>query len=299
MYPEGAGVLVDPGIYLDSGGDGKIEIIKCSLGNFKTGDVLMVTTVNSATAAYDSSAFTTTYNYATGVLTITDPAPTLGTGTTGRAWENLLRTLTFYPATGAASQNNVRTVGYEVMEQGAYYSHEEGTYHYYDYISSAVYSSGASNIYGLGANWNGANADAASSTHKYYGKTGYLATITSPAENAFVFSQAPGNQGWVGGSDVSNEGTFRWMTGPEAGTDVNASHYGVTYTHWNNGEPNDSGSGTHTEDYIQMLSDGSWNDLNGTTALGYFIEWGGTADVAPVVTIKIQNHNAIKHAAGF
>ena len=145
---------------------------------------------------------------------------------------------------------------------------------------------------GTGIYWNGAKADAESSSRLYYGKRGYLATVTSVAENNFLFTQVNASDtGWLGGSDISTEGTWLWKTGPEAGSPF-------SYTSWNTNEPNNSSG----EDYLQTLSSSSkkWNDLPGTSAgLGYFIEWGGMSDAATIVTIKIQNHNAIKHAAGF
>ncbi|MEK3832840.1 MULTISPECIES: S-layer homology domain-containing protein [unclassified Paenibacillus] len=69
----------------------------------------------------------------------------------------------------------------------------------------------------------------------YYGRKGYLATITDPAENAFIAEKAQGI-GWIGGKDVARTetngrantrvftlqnnkyngyGDWRWVTGPE------------------------------------------------------------------------------------
>jgi hypothetical protein len=50
---------------------------------------------------------------------------------------------------------------------------------------------------------------------------GYLATVTSPAENDFLASRFKADdgswyQGWLGGSDAAQEGDWIWVDGPEA-----------------------------------------------------------------------------------
>ena len=69
--------------------------------------------------------------------------------------------------------------------------------------------------------WSQAKALAAAST--YEGLTGYLVTITSAGENAFIKAKVNANS-WIGASDDNNEttgttveGHWQWVTGPEAG----------------------------------------------------------------------------------
>ena len=70
-----------------------------------------------------------------------------------------------------------------------------------------------------------------------YGLQGYLATITSAEENAFLTEKVSGTA-WIGASDGPNpedEGVWRWVTGPEAGTqfwqgDGSGSPVGDMYT---------------------------------------------------------------------
>jgi len=151
----------------------------------------------------------------------------------------------------------------------------EDNEHLYEYISDA-------------GDWNAAKIKAEALTR--YGAQGYLATITSAEENAFVAARLA-NAGWMGASDAGVEGTWNWVTGPELGTtfwsgDENGSAVSARYENWSTGEPNDSSS---NEDCAQFLSGGSgqWNDLpcSGTSLPGYVVEFGAPGDL-PVVAAK-------------
>lgn len=81
---------------------------------------------------------------------------------------------------------------------------------------------------------------------------GHLATITSPAELAFVRSgvQIPALGGstafgLVQGAGPEPAGGWGWITGEP-----------LVWTNWNVGEPNDAGG----EDYASIYPDGTWND---------------------------------------
>jgi hypothetical protein len=119
--------------------------------------------------------------------------------------------------------------------------------------------------------WDGANSEAGLAG-------GYLATITSPAENAFVFSlidnaafwtQSANDHGpWIGGFQPpgSSEpgGGFTWVTQPGA-----SSVEPFSYANWEAGEPNNLTASvlgtTYNQDRISFFHSGSgraasWSD---------------------------------------
>lgn len=143
------------------------------------------------------------------------------------------------------------------------------------------------------------DAKTAAENLTFYGLKGYLATITSQAENQFVVSKLQG-QGWFGASDAASEGVWKWVSGPEAGTQFwsggsNGSSVGGLYHNWAPGEPNNCCGG---ENYIHFLTNGQWNDypLTLSSIQGYVVEYGGmpgdgcvklTADKMVKVTLNI------------
>jgi len=100
------------------------------------------------------------------------------------------------------------------------------------------------------------NASAAASNSVYLNLQGYLATVTSQAENDFIKSllQSDARGVRLGGTDAGTEGQWRWVTGES-----------FNYTNWYTGEPNNSNG---TEHYLSMLGpvlgslSGYWSDHN-------------------------------------
>ena len=117
------------------------------------------------------------------------------------------------------------------------------------------------------------NAKVAAENRTYFGRQGYLATLTNQEEADFAGKQASGT-GWIGGSDEETEGEWKWVTGPEAGTvfwngAVNGSS--PNFAFWNNNEPNnftaEDVNGEHfahiTDKNADNVIEGSWNDYSG------------------------------------
>jgi len=131
-------------------------------------------------------------------------------------------------------------------------------------------------------NWTQARVDAETLFHN--GEQGYLATITSAVENAFIIDlviDAACIGGYLGGSDATVEGEWRWETGPEAGDQFWQGASGGTttpphnYANWLAGEPNNIG----LEDFLTMHSTGvnagQWNDIPDDPRSCYIVEFFG------------------------
>lgn len=235
----------------------------------------------------------TNYNNAGDVLSLTGSHP----GITA-TWNNAQGKLTLVgPATLAQFEAAILGVRFNTTAPAiagtmkefsivlAEFNYLESTQHYYEYVPA------------LGITWTAARDAAA--TRTFYGLQGYLATLTLPEEADLLGKQSSG-AGWIGASDAAVEGVWRWVTGPEAGTQFwNGGIAGNTtppfnYANWNNGEPNNSGD----EDYAHINApgtgfDGSWNDLSNTGAAsgdyqpkGYLVEYGGMPGDPPAPNIS-------------
>ncbi|SIR15582.1 type I secretion C-terminal target domain (VC_A0849 subclass), partial [Rhizobium sp. RU33A] len=117
------------------------------------------------------------------------------------------------------------------------------------------------------------------------GGAAYVATITSAGESAFVLANARHNfYSVIGGSDSAVEGVWRWIEGPESGTQfwsgaANGTAVGGAYAPWASNEPNNGGGG---EDYVILVSEaganyGKWVDVGARTGEdGRYIAEAGT-----------------------
>jgi hypothetical protein len=122
----------------------------------------------------------------------------------------------------------------------------------------------------------------------FRGVPGYLATVTSKAENDFIIAnigplRSPRGGLFVGGSDAAVDGEWRWVTGPETGTlfwNGGPGGTAIGFADWAINEPNNA-FGPGSESRIAWAEDG-WNDLpDSFFAPGYIIEYSNVPPEEP------------------
>ena len=162
--------------------------------------------------------------------------------------------------TGSIRGNVTLSVAATVNPTGYFYNGTNG--HFYRPISTgATYT----------------NARTLSSQQTFKGQQGYLVTITSADEDAFIFNNVPQSNIWFALTDEASEARWTIDAGPEAGTliKINNGHLNGNipgqYNNWAPGEPNNSGN----EDYAVTKWNGSqWNDLPNHFSNPYVVEFG-------------------------
>ena len=236
-----------------------------------------------STATLPSGVSVLAFNTTTGVLVFN------GT-TTAANWQTVLRGVEFRSTTATcyALQRRVTFVAGTVF-------YNPLTDHFYEYVSGTV-------------SWTGSKT--AAENRSYFGRAGYLATMSSEAENNFIW-RIMSSDAWMGASDdlteVNNskgttafasqaavEGRWHWVTGPEKGTNFSIGNTpSITlvsgqYHKWAPGEPNNAGSENFGQFYSSNL--GQWNDLPNTTLPGYICEYGDMpGDITSSTTILTRS----------
>jgi hypothetical protein len=213
--------------------------------------------VNPPAGTTFSITTTTGLSFATGYSSWSNQSRIAFTGTVTNI-NNALASLKIN--TGSNVGNVQISVSTTVNPVGYYYNPING--HFYRPIST-------------GNTYTGARAAALSTTFK--GQTGYLVTITSADEDAFIYNNVPQSQIWFALTDELSEGQWRIDAGPENGTLIKTSNGQTTgnivgqYNNWAPGEPNNSGN----EDYAVTKWNGTqWNDLPNSFSCPYVIEYG-------------------------
>jgi len=88
---------------------------------------------------------------------------------------------------------------------------------------------------------------------------GYLACVTTAGENHYLANQLQNQSAYIGGHDKDRNGTYKWVSGEAFGN----------YKNWYPGQPNNY---QHNQYYIEMLSNGQWNDEYPTRKNEYICE---------------------------
>ncbi len=250
--------------------DGNITDFTISItGSYVSGDIL------AYTGSLPSGISAVAFNATSRSLRFTG-------STTAANWQTLLRTVTIQTVSATCYQEQ-RQVSF--VAGSKYYNNMNG--HFYELSPSTTY-------------WKAGFTNA--SNQSYFGRLGYMATLTSQSENSFV-SKILGTDSWIGASDdytyintaiggpatytgqavatgvVASEGKWYWVSGPEKGTkfvnsNTPAQAVSGQYNNFNSGEPNNSGSEHYGEIYV---ASGKWNDLKETYNFYSIVEYGGTS----------------------
>jgi hypothetical protein len=186
--------------------------------------------------------------------------------------------------TGSVRGNIALSVAATVNPTGYYYNGVNG--HFYRPITTtATYT----------------NARAASLLTTFKGQTGYLVTITSADEDAFIFNNVPQGNIWFALTDEASEARWTIDAGPEKGTLIKINNGQLNgnipgqYNNWASGEPNDSGN----EDYaVTKWGGGSqWNDLPNNFNNPYVIEYGTWTNPDDATFTEFYT-NSVTHSNG-
>lgn len=289
----GDAVLIDPGITLTDSGDGTLLGLLVQIGDgFNAAEDLLAWDTELATAL----GINVHYDAATGTLRMENEVATAN-------YQALLRTVTYENTSttpsGATREISV-LVGDDFVDAGAYFYNPDNG-HYYRAVTASL-------------TWDQARTGAESLN--IGGLNGYLATITSAGEDAFVTPLIPAPTPppfplqptplWIGAVDAAGDDAWHWITGPEGDATADGTLFsngstavGDAYINWLAGEPNQAGVS-----YGVILHGGGWQDL-WTGAKGFLAEFGGDdADTEGglnariTISIETPNHAPVLDADG-
>jgi hypothetical protein len=187
--------------------------------------------------------------------------------------------------TGSVVGNVQLSVAATVNPVGYFYNGVNG--HFYRPISN-------------GTTYTGARAASLLTTFK--GQTGYLVTITSASENAFIYTNVPQGNIWFAATDEVKDGTWVIDAGPEKGTIMKTSNgqtagniVGV-YNNWAPGEPNGN-NGSENYAVTNWNNQPTWNDLSNNWNNPYIIEYGTWTNPDDATFTEFYT-NSVTHSNG-
>jgi hypothetical protein len=240
------------------------------------------------------SGVSSSFNTTTGILAFSGTA-------SASDWQTVLRGVEFRSTTTTcyALQRRVTFVAGAVF-------YNPLTEHFYEYVATTI---------------NFTNSVTSAQARSYFGRAGYLATMSSEAENNFVW-RLMASDCWFGASDevglvnsakgttafasqAAVEGRWHWISGPEKGINFSNGNTGSgpttvsgQYAKWAPGEPNNSGGEHYGQFYSLNL--GQWNDLPNTNLNGYLCEYGDMpGDITSSVTILTRAVEISNSSSGY
>ena len=219
------------------------------------------------------------YSDKTKLLRLTDISSDLSA--VGSDFQRVLRNVAIRDASGNVSIS--ANLGKPV------YRSENGNY--YEFVSIPT-SSGASL-----PTWTASKTAAEART--FLGLRGYLASVTSAAENKFL-TDSFDSRGWIGAqADANRKWTWVGVASPEnnksfwnGDVDGSFTNAEIKYANWDTSEPNND---LRNESYVQFATGGVWNDLadapttsrdNRYNPDGYWVEYGDNTGSANLATTR-------------
>jgi hypothetical protein len=236
-FGSGSVTLAPNATIIDRGSSALAGLRVSITGNAQAADSLSFTNNNATNFGTIQSANSTSQ-----VLTLTysGAQPTL------TQWQNAVRAIRFASSTAGST----RTFEFHLSPTLGY---NYDNMHFYEWVPTSLST--------------GDLAITAAAGRSYKGMQGYLTTITSAAENAFVYALQGNLGGWLGATQVTtNSNNWRWATGPESGTQFStgATSTNGMYVNWWAGEPNNSAN------HVIMTTQGTWDDLISSQSGAYF-----------------------------
>ncbi len=256
-------VVVDASITVDDGGAGTIEgaVVHISPDTYNPDEDTL-----AFTPAY---GITGSFNTETGELLLSGAAADW-------QYQEVLRSVTYENSSGHPD-TTPREITFTIGTDFDGYSYNATTGHYYLLQNSFE-------------TWNNAQMLAHDEANALYGLRGYLATVTSAAEQTYIdglLGTLPGfTLVWFGaGDDVTTEGEWYWLTGPEAtGDDAHFWQGGASgspvdgaYTNWFGGSPSNNPS---LNRITFLTSSNQWLAIGAGGSFRYLVEFGGDTDDA-------------------
>ena len=194
-------------------------------GSHNTNDLLFVRTATKSTASnivtYTNvgvSGITGTYNKTTGQLTFTG-------STSLTNWTNIFRKVGYIYDHSSTAASTSRSLIFSLSDN-VVYNHADSNIHFYKYIANS------------GIHFETARIAAGNDT--LFGLQGYLATITTASEQAYIEPKLAG-VGWIGGCDRLGDSTIQTKCGISSGDLTNLkgktqSQWTTTTGHWATGD---------------------------------------------------------------